>query len=159
MSYALVVCPSCKTPKGVEVGHKSTRCNGCGKRLSMESLRVVARCASIEQLQAALLQFNARRAGGGATDLLPAQRVPASTPPPRDMESILARLPTGGGQSAKLDAIARGLTRLHGSFDEEQFALAAASAGISDRTARTQLTALSERGLLVEAPRGRFRVV
>ncbi|HVL88070.1 MAG TPA: hypothetical protein VM681_08735 [Candidatus Thermoplasmatota archaeon] len=159
--YGLVACFSCKTPKGVDLSRKTTECNGCGRRLEIASLRILARAASVAELQEALARHNEARARGAQEGaLLESQVVPRRAPgPPRDLEAVVARVPPRGGEAARALALARGLTEHAGAFGEDRFVEALASLGIAAEKGPGFLRRFLEEGSVVEARPGRYRAV
>jgi hypothetical protein len=62
MTYGVVLCPSCKRPRGVDLKGKMATCI-CGKRLNLQGLRVIYRTDDRGQLSAAIGRISARLEG------------------------------------------------------------------------------------------------
>lgn len=41
MRYGVIVCPSCRTPKIVDLSFKTTRCTRCGRVLHLDKLKIL----------------------------------------------------------------------------------------------------------------------
>lgn len=58
-TYGVVICPSCKRPKGVDLADKTSRCV-CGKRLNLRELKVLYRTEDARRLSEAIGTIAAR---------------------------------------------------------------------------------------------------
>jgi hypothetical protein len=60
MKLGVIVCPHCKQVKGVDLSSKTTKCNGCGKILSLKKVKIFYETTSQEQLRQAIGLLNAK---------------------------------------------------------------------------------------------------
>jgi hypothetical protein len=63
MKYGVVVCSKCKTPKGVVLSSKTTRCNRCNKNLIIQKVKVLYKTNSESELRNAIGFINAEKDG------------------------------------------------------------------------------------------------
>jgi hypothetical protein len=59
MKFGIIVCPRCKKAKGVDILSKTTKCIGCGKTLRLDTLKILYKTDSRQELQNALGLINA----------------------------------------------------------------------------------------------------
>ncbi|MEF8880074.1 MAG: DUF1922 domain-containing protein [Candidatus Thermoplasmatota archaeon] len=55
----MIVCPNCRTPKGIKLDVKSTRCNNCGKTLKIDKVRILHKTSSQDELRNVIGLINA----------------------------------------------------------------------------------------------------
>ena len=60
MKYGIVVCPSCKMAKGVDLSFKTTKCIRCGKILKINKIKILHKCDSERELRYFLGLINAK---------------------------------------------------------------------------------------------------
>jgi hypothetical protein len=63
MKFGVIVCPSCKKAKGVNLLNKTTKCVGCGKSLKIHGLKIFYKTDSTKELQQAIGLVNAELNG------------------------------------------------------------------------------------------------
>ena len=63
MKYGVIVCPNCKTAKGVDLSYKTTKCINCNKKLILHKLKILYKTNSEEELRQALGLINAEMDG------------------------------------------------------------------------------------------------
>ena len=63
MKYGVVVCPKCKTPKGVALSSKTTRCIRCNKNLNLQKIKVLYKTNSELELRNVIGLINAEKDG------------------------------------------------------------------------------------------------
>jgi hypothetical protein len=63
MKFGVIVCPKCKSAKGVLLLHKTTRCNRCGKTLTINKLRILHKTNSESELRHSIGLINAEIEG------------------------------------------------------------------------------------------------
>ena len=59
MKFGVIVCPSCKKVKGVDLSCKTTKCPRCGKVLRLENIKIFYKTDSQEELKQAIGLMNA----------------------------------------------------------------------------------------------------
>ena len=59
MKYGIVVCPKCRSAKGVILTNKTTKCNRCSKTLVFEKMRILYKTDSQQKLRSFLGLVNA----------------------------------------------------------------------------------------------------
>ncbi|MCK4902543.1 MAG: hypothetical protein KAS76_04225 [Thermoplasmatales archaeon] len=59
MKYGIIVCPKCKSAKGVILTNKTTKCNRCSKTLVFEKMRILYKTDSQQKLRSSLGLVNA----------------------------------------------------------------------------------------------------
>ena len=59
MRLGVIVCPQCKHVKGVNLSSKTTKCTGCGKKLTLEKLKIFFETESQKKLRQAIGLLNA----------------------------------------------------------------------------------------------------
>jgi transposase-like protein len=63
MKYGVLVCPTCKKAKGVDIAKKTTKCHRCGKVLQLQKLKIYYKSSSLEQIQRVIGLLNAELDG------------------------------------------------------------------------------------------------
>ena len=63
MKFGIIVCPKCKKTKAIELIHKTTKCNRCGKLLAIEKLKIFCKTNSEQKLRQAIGLINAEMDG------------------------------------------------------------------------------------------------
>ena len=59
MKYGIIVCPKCRSAKGIILTHKTTKCNRCSKALTLEKMRILYKTDSQQKLRSYLGLVNA----------------------------------------------------------------------------------------------------
>ena len=59
MRFGVIVCPRCKSPKGVDLSYKTTKCIRCGKNLQLNKVKILFKTNSIEEVQIKIGNINA----------------------------------------------------------------------------------------------------
>jgi len=60
MRLGVIVCPHCKSIKGVDVTSKTTKCIRCGRTLQLKTLKIFYETDSQEKLRQAIGLMNAK---------------------------------------------------------------------------------------------------
>lgn len=106
--YGVVVCPRCKTAKGVDLAKKTTTCS-CGFEIRVRSAKVHARAPTERELIEAVREVQARVHGG-----LDTYRRAIAPPRTVRLSSVHARVAAAarraGDRAEKVRASALGLT-------------------------------------------------
>ena len=63
MKFGIIVCPNCKKAKGADLLSKTTKCIGCGKTLQLDTLKILYKTDSRQELQKVIGLINAERDG------------------------------------------------------------------------------------------------
>ena len=67
MRLGVVICPSCKNAKGIDLSKKTTRCPRCGRLLHVQNLKIVYESDSPEAVRKAIGFINAKTDGKSIT--------------------------------------------------------------------------------------------
>ena len=59
MKFGVIVCPTCKQVKGVDLSCKTTKCLRCGKVLTIDKLKIFYKTNSQKEIQQAIGLLNA----------------------------------------------------------------------------------------------------
>jgi len=62
--YGIIVCSRCRTAKTALLTNKTTKCHQCGKRLTLEKMKIHYRTDSKEEASWAIGRLNAEMGGG-----------------------------------------------------------------------------------------------
>jgi hypothetical protein len=60
MKYGIVICPICKTTKGISLSSKTTKCIKCGKLLKLDKIKILHKCNSERELRYFIGKQNAK---------------------------------------------------------------------------------------------------
>ena len=63
MKFGIIVCPNCKTAKGVDLSCKTTRCPRCSKVLTLKKQKILYETESEQKLRDAIGLINAEMEG------------------------------------------------------------------------------------------------
>ena len=63
MKYGVIACPKCKKIKGVDLSYKTTKCVKCGKKLTINKLKIFYKTNSQNKLTHAIGLLNAKLDG------------------------------------------------------------------------------------------------
>jgi uncharacterized protein (UPF0212 family) len=63
MEYGIIVCPSCRFAKTVDLSSRTTKCIRCGKVLKLQNLKILYSSSSLRKVQHMLGVFNAQKDG------------------------------------------------------------------------------------------------
>ncbi|MEF8832435.1 MAG: DUF1922 domain-containing protein [Candidatus Thermoplasmatota archaeon] len=107
--YAIIVCSECKTPKTVLLTNKTTKCHQCGKRLTLDKMKIHYQTDSKEEASWAIGRLNAEMSGGN----LP-EKEDKKEKDPHAKASKEAEI--ADGENERLDIISRILSEELGSF-------------------------------------------
>jgi len=62
--YAIIICPNCRRPKNALLTNKTTKCHQCGKKLTLEKMKIHYQTNSKEEATWAIGRLNAKMSGG-----------------------------------------------------------------------------------------------
>ena len=153
--YGVVVCPRCKTAKGVDLAKKTTTCI-CGSTIRVRSAKVHARATTERELVEAVREVQARIHGG-----LEAYRratAPRRTIRPSSVHArVAAAARRAGDRAAKVRASAVGLTDEIELFTFDDLRRVLDALGIPE--ARVRLQELLAGNVVYEPREGYYRAV
>lgn len=153
MSYLVVGCTGCGSPRVVPEGNKTAQCHRCGATTTIEDAIVHARTDELAAAQNALGQVNAKRADG---ELLTGAVQEA--PEARDaIDRALVDARSVSSQRRRVQLAAEGLTEAFETFDEERWVEALARLDIERAQAVEHLQRLRQASLVAEPSHGEFR--
>jgi len=58
MKYGVIVCPKCKKSKAVILSNKTTRCNRCGKIITLKKIRILFMTNSEQEIKNNIYNIN-----------------------------------------------------------------------------------------------------
>lgn len=155
MSYLVVSCTSCGSPRVVPGGNKTAQCHRCGSTTTVEKAIVHARADSLEAAQNAVGQVNAQRADGELVDAA-VQEAPA----PRDaLDRALVDARGVASEKTRVQLAAEGLTEEFSTFDAERWVDALERLDIERARALEHLERLKQASVVTEPTHGQYRVV
>lgn len=154
MSYLVIDCTSCGSPRVVESDKETAQCPRCGSRTQIESARVHTRTELLAEAQNALGQVNAQRAGG-ELDEEAIREVPA-----RDaIDRALAQARTATSERTQIQVAAEGLTEELGRFDVETWVEALERLDVERPRALEHLERLQRVSIVTEPEHGAYEHV
>lgn len=166
MSYLVLACKSCGTPRVVQADKQSAECHRCGTTTRVEGGRVHARTNSLEAAQDAVGQVNAQRAGGelvrpdGAGTAVEGDSDDEGDVEPRDaIDRALVSARTVSSQRQRVQLAAEGLTDELDTFDEDDWIEAMSRLDVDEPRAREHLRRLSQASVVAEPELGHYRYV
>ncbi len=166
--YAVIACPKCRRPKGVELRHSAVTCPNCGKRLELRHLRILYRTDSLEELKAAVAAVAAKlRDGTEKCESLSLEMEQKKNPAPphagaaREEVYNHAALAGRGVRSRvkRVDCVATALSELLGEFSEEDLRGAFEAAGLDAKSAGKEIVRMLVEHLVYEPAPGRYRLM
>lgn len=162
MSYLVVDCPGCSSPRIVEDTQDTGECPRCGSSIQIGQARVHAEADELEAAQDALGQVNAHRAGGElkrADDRGPSSDG-GSTPSPRDeIDRALQQARTVSSERMQIRLVAEGLTEEMETFTEEDWLAAMGRLDVPEARAREHLRRLARGSIVAEPEHGSYRYI
>lgn len=155
MSYQVISCRDCGTPRVVEAHRKTTQCPRCGKRLDLEKVIVHAETEDMAEARDAVGQINAQKAGG---ELL-RQPDPRQVSPADEIDQAIGQARQVTGQAPRVKLAAQGLTEVLGRFTEDQWVEAMERLDVPEGRAIEHLHKLMRVNALAQPTPGRFQYV
>ena len=67
MKFGVIVCPKCRTAKGVSLSSKTTRCTRCNKVIHLDKVKILYKTNSEQKLRQAIGLINAEIDGNIAS--------------------------------------------------------------------------------------------
>lgn len=163
MSYLVIACKSCGSPRVVDASNESAECPRCGTTTRVEQAKVHAETEDIEVARDALGQVNAQRAGGelvrGPEGPGPPSEAEEDTTPRDDIDRALVEAREVSSQRMKIRLTAEGLTRELETFTEEQWVEAMGRLDVAEPRAREHLKRLSRASVVAEPEHGTFHAI
>lgn len=90
MKFKVVLCPRCKTARGIRSDAKSATCPRCGKRMDLKKARELSEVESEKELASVVMELNTRLKGGEdiyAADMKIAKQRTNNTKSPHEIDS------------------------------------------------------------------------
>jgi uncharacterized Zn finger protein (UPF0148 family) len=169
MTYLVVDCPGCSTPRIVEDGQDTGECPRCGSTIRVESAHVHARADELTTAQDALGQVNAQRADGELLrpdELAQAAGAGSSktekdpSPTARDeIDHALSQAREVSSERMTVRLVAEGLTERLDTFTEEEWLEAMGRLDVAEPRAREHLQRLARGSIVAEPEHGRYRYI
>lgn len=150
MRYGVIVCPACGKAKGVEADKKTTTCP-CGREIDMARVKLHYSTDSPHELADAVAQANALIAGG---EKLRKESRPRKKDP---LAAVAERAKTIKDPLERMRAVAQGLSRVKGEFDEDDVRKVLSLLGKG--SAEDLIARLQEHSLIYETADGKYRAV
>lgn len=167
MSYLVVGCSGCGTPRVAEADKTTADCPRCGTTIRLETARIHARTDELAKAQDAVGQVNAQRAGGELVRPDPPASQTTGTegederiPSARDaIDRALVQARDVTSERMKVRLTAEGLTRELDTFTEEDWLEAMDRLDVAEPRAREHLERLSLRSIVAEPEHGSYRYI
>ncbi len=154
MSYLVVACTGCGSPRVVPAGNKTAQCHRCGSRTTVDEAIVHARTDSLEAAQNAVGQVNAKREGGELAEAA------VETPAPRDaIDRALADARSVTSERMRVQLAAEGLTEELSTFDADAWVTALERLDVERARALEHLERLKHASVVTEPTNGEYRFV
>ncbi len=152
MSYQVISCRDCGSPRIVEAKRKTSQCPRCGKSLDLDRVLVHAETDAIEEARDAVGQINARRADG---ELL-REPEPKTVEPADRIDQALQQARDATGQAMRVKLAAQGLSETFETFDEARWVQALERLDIQEGRAREHLDRLVQMSMLAQPRPGSY---
>jgi uncharacterized Zn finger protein (UPF0148 family) len=154
MSYLVVGCPDCGTPRVAPAGNDTATCHRCGRQVRLDDVPVHARTDSLEAAQNAVGQVNAQRDGGELAEAAVAE------PEARDaLDRALVAAREVSGERATVRRAAEGLTEELDTFTEDTWVEALGRLDVPEPRALEHLERLQRANLVVEPEHEVYRAL
>lgn len=154
MSYLVVDCSSCGTPRVAQADNQTATCHQCGAQTRLEDARVHVRTDSAEQARHALGQVNAQREGATLD-----QPEPEDSPGRDAIDEAIADARDVTGERRRVQVAAEGLTRELSTFTEDEWVQALSRLDVPRARALEHLERLKRASLVSEPSHGTYEHV
>lgn len=161
MRYGVVVCPKCRTAKGVELAAARTKCPRCGKGHAVAKLKAFRETDSPNELPAlvAVVQAEVSHAPETARPRPPGEPRPFDPASDTPAEFAAARARSKASTEAKAEAVARGLGETSPRFSEALLLEALRSAGFPEERIPEEVRGLLAKQVLYEPRPGEYALL
>lgn len=188
MSYLVLSCTGCGSPRVAEAANKTANCPRCGTTIQMDNAQVHARTDELAEARDAVGQINAHRADGellrgeegtpstqnadarDRTDETddseeepegehPFEESPTSASPRDAIDRALVSARSVPSQRLRVKLTAEGLTEELETFTEEDWVEAMQRLDVDEARAREHLRRLSQASEIAEPEHGVFRYI
>jgi transcription elongation factor Elf1 len=166
MKFNVVLCPQCKTAKGVLKGSRTTRCTKCGKRINLKKARVLAEVDYESELAKVVGEINMKINNGEDIYQMDLDLVSKNYPQdaqvmeePKDRyDRIAGKLSEVPGRDNKMVEAAKQLQKVMGDFTEDDFFEVLKRIGITEAEKQEgHLKRLIENDVLYQPRAGIYR--
>lgn len=167
MSYLVVDCHGCGSPRILDDANETGQCPRCGTTIRVENAQVHARTDELETAQDALGQVNAQRAGGELVRPGDSQAGPPTkasdgeeASQARDeIDRALVQARSVSSERMQVKVTAEGLTEELGTFTVEDWIEAMDRLDVAEPRAREHLQRLARGSIVAEPEHGRYRYI
>lgn len=154
MSYLVIGCTSCGSPRVVEPDQQTAQCHRCGSTTRIEKAIVHARTDSLEAAQNAVGQVNAENAGGEL------EEEAVQPVPPRDpIDRAVREARSVTSERRRVQIAAEALTEAFSRFTEEQWLEAMERIDVDRPRALDHLERLTQASVVAEPTHGEYSYV
>lgn len=168
MKFGVVLCPRCKTAKGIRLNAKTSRCSKCGKNIDLKKAQVLYRVSSERQLSKVVMEYNKKIMSGEEIyleDIKSIKQVKQKRTKgkeygksPSIYEDVLSKLNVVSGRDEKIVCAAKELCNLKEEFTEDDFREILMGIGIDkEDDLRKYLTKLMANDVIYEPKSGIYR--
>jgi hypothetical protein len=168
MRFGVVLCPKCKTAKGIVLGSKTTTCTRCEKRINLKNARIIVEVDSESELAKAVGEINTRENEGENIYLedvkvyskVKEQRKEIFEGPEDLYGHIAGKISEINGKDEKIVMVAKELSHNLKEFSENDFLEVLSRAGFTKEDDLHGLLArLLENDIIYEPKNGLYRII
>ena len=168
MKFGVVLCPRCKTAKGIRLNTKTSRCAKCGKNIDLKKAQVLCRVNSERQLSKVVMEYNKSIMGGNEIyleDIKSKKQEKKKATGEKESENsslvyeeVLSKLNVVSGRDEKIVCAAKELCNLKEEFTEDDFIEILRGIGIDkEEDCRRYLAKLMANDMIYEPKSGIYR--
>ena len=169
MKFGVVLCPRCKTARGVRLESKTATCAKCSKKMNLEKAMVLCKVNSEYEVAQAVMEYNKKQMEKEDVyehDIMAQKKehngpdIPVNIEPQEVYSIVAGQLVSIRGRDDKVVAAARKLCRYLGDFTESDLLGVLDLLGFYGEDAcRTYITKLMENNVIYEPKTGMYRCV
>jgi hypothetical protein len=168
MRFGVILCPQCKTARGIMLGSKTTSCVKCGKKINLKKARLLVKVRTESDLAEAVGKINMKLGNGEEdyqTDLKMLKdekeiKRSQAEEPKNIYDRIAARLSEVPGRDNRIKASAKEIYSEIGEFTEKDFFEVLKRTGFKEGDElRNYLRRLLENDIIYEPKNGLYRCV
>jgi len=160
MSFAVVVCPSCREPWAVEQRHASAACPSCHKKVELAHRTRLWEGTDAREAQQQAAHHRAELASKGlsarVSQYQPAPRTPRHDSPAQEAAAAARGIANKGSRA---EQVATTLARLRGAVPHAELVESLQLAGLEAERAEVEVARMLAMDILMEPKAGQYKVL
>ena len=168
MRFGVILCPQCKTARGIMLGSKTTSCVKCGKKINLKKARLLVKVRTESDLAHAVGEINMKLSNGQEVYQMDLkiledekETIGSQAKEPKNIyDTIAERLSEVPGRDNRIKAAAKEIYSKIGEFTEKDFLEVLKRTGFKEEDElRNYLRRLLENDIIYEPKNGIYRCV